>query len=366
MNSVVKKVKATIAMLLACVFMTGAACNTYTVTFADCDGGVLKTETVMRGDGATAPEAPDRDGYTFVGWGAEYDEIFADTVLTATYLVNEYAVTFVDHDGTLLNEQVVEHGSAAVAPASPSRVGHTFVGWNGTYDCITADTNLTAVYEVNTHTVTFKDYDGTVISSETYNYGDAVTVPANPARNSDGVNNYSFAAWDSEVSETCVADATYTATYTAKRITCSYCGDGDHTTKRCAKKSVAGGAVGRWSIPSVGVDVACYASWAQSVCDAKDSACYFALGSQKVIADHKHQGFNAIKKCKVGTVAYVDTGSEVQKYVCTGVIQGHNVEGTLTDDGYNSIDKMNPGGITCYTCNDCWQNITIVFFQPAN
>ena len=41
---------------------------TYTVTFVDWNGTVLKTETVEEGASAIAPSNPTRDGYTFVGW----------------------------------------------------------------------------------------------------------------------------------------------------------------------------------------------------------------------------------------------------------------------------------------------------------
>lgn len=51
--------------------------------------------------------------------------------------------------------------------------------------------------------------------------------------------------------------------------------------------------VGRFQIPSVGVDVACYSSMAQSVVDARDSAAYFHACGHRIIADHVHQGFEA-------------------------------------------------------------------------
>ena len=334
----------------------------------------LEIEDVLQSNAATAPDAlgcvgddqEDSEEEVSAGGDTSYDEACSDNVEAAQRSLDRYTVTFRDWNGEVLYEQAVAHGENAIAPADPTREGYTFVGWNTGYDCVTADTIVSPIYEINSYTVTFKDWDGDLIFAETYFYGDAVTVPSGPARESDGVNTYSFAAWDSEVSAICVADATYTATYTATRIACGYCGEKDHVIKRCAKKSVAGGAVGRWSIPSVGVNVACFDSTAQSVCDAKDSACYFTLGSQKVIGDHQNQGFGAIKECEVGAVAYMDAGDDARKYVCTGVIQGHNIETDMTDADGNSIADMNPGGITCYTCNDNWRNITIVFFVPAN
>jgi len=59
--------------------------ETYTVTFKDHDGTVLKSETVEAGKAATAPAAPARDGYTFAGWDKAFDKVTGDLVVTALY-----------------------------------------------------------------------------------------------------------------------------------------------------------------------------------------------------------------------------------------------------------------------------------------
>ena len=58
----------------------------YNVTFQDFDGTVLKTESVVEGKAATAPEYPQRDGYTFVGWDRDFSSVEKDIVITAEYL----------------------------------------------------------------------------------------------------------------------------------------------------------------------------------------------------------------------------------------------------------------------------------------
>lgn len=58
----------------------------YNVTFQDFDGTVLKTESVEVGKAATAPEDPQRDGYTFVGWNRDFSSVDKDIVITAEYL----------------------------------------------------------------------------------------------------------------------------------------------------------------------------------------------------------------------------------------------------------------------------------------
>lgn len=58
---------------------------TYTVTFKDHDGTVLKTEEVNEGGAATAPETPKRDGYFFVSWDTNFSEVNQDLVVNAIY-----------------------------------------------------------------------------------------------------------------------------------------------------------------------------------------------------------------------------------------------------------------------------------------
>ena len=81
----------------------------YTVTFKDWDGTVLKTQTVSYGSSASAPANPTRTGYNFAGWDKSYSNIKANTVVTATYTKkstpitsdNTYTATLTDNsDGT--------------------------------------------------------------------------------------------------------------------------------------------------------------------------------------------------------------------------------------------------------------------------
>ena len=61
--------------------------------------------------------------------------------------------------------------------------------------------------------VTFLDYDGKVISTGQYGYGDKVKIPEDPYRAPDGDGTYVFRGWGATVSDTCKGSATYTAVY---------------------------------------------------------------------------------------------------------------------------------------------------------
>ena len=43
----------------------------------------LKTEIVAHGKGATAPDAPAHDGYEFIGWDREFDNVTEDITVKA-------------------------------------------------------------------------------------------------------------------------------------------------------------------------------------------------------------------------------------------------------------------------------------------
>ena len=181
--------------------------NTYTVTFKDWDGTVLKTQEVQHGGDAEAPADPTRTGYTFTGWDKEFTNITADLVVTAQYEINTYTVTFKDWDGTVLKTQEVQYGGDAEAPADPTRVGYTFTGWDKVFTNVTADLVVTAQYEINTYTVTFKDWDGTVLKTQEVQFGGDAEAPADPTR-----VGYTFTGWDKAFTNI-TADLVVTAQY---------------------------------------------------------------------------------------------------------------------------------------------------------
>ncbi|MBQ9743367.1 MAG: InlB B-repeat-containing protein, partial [Ruminococcus sp.] len=199
----------------------------FTVTFFNWDGTVLKSDVVMKGQSATAPEAPTREGdaqysYTFAGWDKSFSNIQATTDITATFTqsVNEYTVTFTDWNGTVLSTQSVAYGSSATAPKDPTRAAtaqytYTFTGWDKSFDNVTENITVNATYSttVNKYTVTFVNYDGTVLSTQSVEYGSAATAPADPTRPATAQNTYTFTGWDKSFSSV-TGDLTVTAQYT--------------------------------------------------------------------------------------------------------------------------------------------------------
>lgn len=131
--------------------------NYYIVTFEDWDGTILKTEQVEEGQSATAPANPTREGYTFTGWDVPFNNVQSNLTVTAQYTQNTptityYTVTFKDWNGTILKTEQVEKGHSATAPANPTREGYTFTGWDVDFSNVQSDLTVTAQYRINDST----------------------------------------------------------------------------------------------------------------------------------------------------------------------------------------------------------------------
>ena len=209
--------------------------RTYKVAFNDFDGKVIASSSKEYGSVIVPPEEPSRASdpkydYTFSLWGG-YTEgmtVKGDVTFTAAYTfsIRSYFVVFVDYDGTELSSDILEYGSVIVAPEGPVRAEdaqytYGFSGWKGYTEGMTVsgDAFFVAEYSttLRTYTVVFKDYDGSVISSEVLGYGSEITVPEDPSRLSDMEYDYTFAGWKGlEEGMKVTGDVTFTAIYTEK------------------------------------------------------------------------------------------------------------------------------------------------------
>jgi ribosome-associated toxin RatA of RatAB toxin-antitoxin module len=137
----------------------------YTLTYTAGENGSItgdSPQSVKYGENGSEVTAVPNDGYHFVKWSDDVEtaertdtNVTADITVTAEFAINEYTVTFKDHDGTELKTQKVEHGRAATAPTAPTRTGYTFTGWDKEFTNITGDLTVTAQYTINEYAVTF-------------------------------------------------------------------------------------------------------------------------------------------------------------------------------------------------------------------
>jgi uncharacterized repeat protein (TIGR02543 family)/LPXTG-motif cell wall-anchored protein len=109
-------------------------------------------------------------------------------------------VTYQEHGGTTVADDVFVSGGILALPANPTRAGYTFNGWftaqtGGTkYGSIASppDGNLVvhAQWTQIPFTVTYQEHGGTTVADATFVSGGTVTLPAAPTR-----AGYTFNGW---------------------------------------------------------------------------------------------------------------------------------------------------------------------------
>ena len=204
------------------IVVTGSfSINSYEAVFK-LDGKVFETQTIEYNASVTAPEAPEKEGYTFAGWEEYPGRMPAhDIVVEGTYTVNSYEVLFLI-DGVEFQTMSVDYGTVIDLPEPPAIEGHTFAGWQNVPETMPAhDIELEGTYDVNTYKATFI-LDGKVFETVSIDYGTAIKTPQVPDK-----EGYVFDGWQ-DVPETMPAhDIEINGTYSVKKYNAVFMIDGE-------------------------------------------------------------------------------------------------------------------------------------------
>ncbi|MBN3489895.1 InlB B-repeat-containing protein [Acholeplasma equirhinis] len=147
--------------------------ETFTVTFNANGGSAVANQSVLENKYAEEPEAPTRNGYTFVGWFIDLDTdvifVFEEELITenitlyAKWQLTDpnaqiFAITFNSNGGNYNVVVDVVEGWPVLEPATPVKEAHTFLGWfiDAEFttewdfeDDVTSNMTLYAKWEVN-------------------------------------------------------------------------------------------------------------------------------------------------------------------------------------------------------------------------
>ena len=201
--------------------ITGEVIGAYTVTFQS-EGGSEVASQIRANTPADQPADPTKEGYTFIGWYNGESEwnfetpVATDLTLTAKWQLNQYTITFDTAGGSEVPSITQDYGTAITPPAAPTRTGYTFAGWDKTIPSTmpAGDMTITARWQVNQYTITFKPENGGQDIVIKQDYGTAITPPAAPTR-----TGYTFAGWDKTIPSTMPAgDMAITARWTENRV----------------------------------------------------------------------------------------------------------------------------------------------------
>lgn len=181
--------------------------------------------------------------------GSETDPA-VDAETTPAPTTAEFTVKFLDWDGTLLcPAQTVPRGDAAIAPDMPTREGYRFIGWDRDFDNVQSDLVVTAQYEkldICTLRVIYRYANGTSAAApavSSYRKGHPVNLtiesPVISGYTADKAQvHFSFDAIDSDHTETVTytpAAVTYTVEYYKETLT-----DGVYETDAAATQTETG------------------------------------------------------------------------------------------------------------------------------
>ena len=217
--------------------ITNAINGLQTTVYLNANGGSIGTSSfaVTVGSGSSASVnvsgyVPARTGYTFKGWSTSSSAtsgststvaVGFNTTLYATWEANKYIVDF---DNGLYTNTVTFGGTYGALP-TPSKTGHTFLGWykadgtqlNASDSVVASDVYVTSKWEINKYTITWIRESGRT-TTDTYEYGAKINPLAPTAAGKNETEHYSY-AWDSEIDEFATRDVTYTEIKTSEAHT---------------------------------------------------------------------------------------------------------------------------------------------------
>ncbi len=184
--------------------------NTYTLTF-DGDnhdeGDDLVEQTVTYDAPYGALPVIEKTGYTFIGWALPSGILVSeetliqtpsDHELVAVYEANDYTLTFLDGDGSVLEVVTTPFGEIIDYPESPVKTGFTFLYWlHDTMQSIIFDETIMGAYHLtlrprwstNSYVMSFETNGGDVMPDESIFYGTTLALP-HPTK-----TNKVFAGW---------------------------------------------------------------------------------------------------------------------------------------------------------------------------
>nr|MCR4672705.1 leucine-rich repeat protein [Lachnospiraceae bacterium] len=225
--------------------------NQYTITFDTAGGSEVESFTADYGTAVTAPEDPDREGYTFDGWTPEIPSTMPaeNLTVTAVWTPVTYTITYVLDGGTnaASNPESYTIETDTIDLANATRAGYTFGGW---YSDSEFRNQVSQIIKGSTGNVTLYAKWTTDDYTITYNLGGGLVAQANPTAysittetftlNNPTREGYTFAGWtgtDLEeatitvtVTKGSMGDREYTATWTANSYTIVYNANGGNGT----------------------------------------------------------------------------------------------------------------------------------------
>lgn len=121
--------------------------NRYKVDFVDWNNTLLKSDSVDWNTAAIAPTNPYRKGYTFTGWNKNFEHITSDETIMAQYEMGEEKDVTVLYTNGNDGGTILSHSVVLKMPEAPEIEGFTFLGWQPKAEFIDEIIEIQAIYK---------------------------------------------------------------------------------------------------------------------------------------------------------------------------------------------------------------------------
>ena len=202
---------------LATIYV-GNGWNTDKITSNNSYSMFNKCTSLVGGKGTTYDSSKIDKTYAHIDGGTSNPGYFTQGVVKP----KTYTVTWKNYDGTTLEtDRNVEEGTtpsydgATPTKTSTAQYSYTFSGWDKEITTVTGDVTYTAQFTetTNTYTVNWKNEDGTVLETDTVEYGKTPEYNGEtPTKEGNAQYSYTFSGWDNEPTAV-TGDVTYTAEF---------------------------------------------------------------------------------------------------------------------------------------------------------
>lgn len=161
-------------------------------------------------------KTPTKEGYSFQGWSEDKDgnavykeqssintleQDSTEIILYAIWNINNYKISFIDFDNSLLEESQYNFGETIKAPTTPSRLGYTFSKWDTDFKNAKEDLIIKAMYDVNTYEISYQLNGGDIENIPTSYIVEDDIVIDNPKK-----IGYEFIGWSTPEDDTPIKD----------------------------------------------------------------------------------------------------------------------------------------------------------------
>ncbi len=140
------------------ITLTAKWSNVYTVVFK-ANGTIIETVTVKHGDTAEAPNYIPSEDKILVGWDKSLENVTGNLEVNAVLEDVTFEVIYVVDGNIYHSIPDVKYGGNATAPNNPEKLGYTFAGWDNDGTNVTSALTITASFDVIEYDI--KYYDGT-------------------------------------------------------------------------------------------------------------------------------------------------------------------------------------------------------------